>query len=101
MALRWTAAGMMEATKGFRRLKAHKQLPIKAAAAALQAQQTTKQKLEENLRRIASSTGNARPEVQHRAGHPADSATVGLEFAAPLNSPLTLKPAAVQFQCLP
>ena len=50
MALRWTAAGMMEATKGFRRLKAHKQLPIlKAALAALQAKQTTKQKLEENL----------------------------------------------------
>ena len=46
MALRWTAAGMMEATKGFRRLKAHKQLPIlKAALAARQA----KQKLEENL----------------------------------------------------
>jgi hypothetical protein len=50
MALRWTAAGMMEATKGFRRLKAHKQLPIlKAALAALQAKQRTKQKLEENL----------------------------------------------------
>jgi len=49
MALRWTAAGMMEATKGFRRLKAHKQLPIlKAALAALQAKQTTKQDLEEN-----------------------------------------------------
>jgi mutator family transposase len=28
MALRWTAAGMMEAAKGFRRLKAYKQLPI-------------------------------------------------------------------------
>jgi transposase-like protein len=27
MALRWTAAGMMEARKGFRRLKAYKQLP--------------------------------------------------------------------------
>jgi hypothetical protein len=27
MALRWTAAGMMEAAKGFRRLKAYKQLP--------------------------------------------------------------------------
>ena len=50
MALRWTAAGMMEATKGFRRLKAHKQLPIlKAALAARQAKHTTQQKLEENL----------------------------------------------------
>ena len=28
MAWRWTAAGMMEATKGFRRLKAYKQLPV-------------------------------------------------------------------------
>jgi hypothetical protein len=27
MALRWTAAGMMEAAKGFRRLKAYKHLP--------------------------------------------------------------------------
>ena len=28
MALRWTAAGMMEAQKTFRRLKAYRQLPI-------------------------------------------------------------------------
>jgi len=34
MALRWTAAAMQEATKGFRRLKAHKQLPILRAALA-------------------------------------------------------------------
>jgi hypothetical protein len=27
MAMRWTAAAMIEAKKGFRRLKAHKQLP--------------------------------------------------------------------------
>ena len=38
MALRWAAAGMMEAAKGFRRLKAYKQLPrLKAALAAHQA----------------------------------------------------------------
>jgi putative transposase len=38
MALRWTAAGMMEAKKGFRRLKAYKQLPtLKAALLARQA----------------------------------------------------------------
>jgi putative transposase len=49
MALRWTAAGMMEAVKGFRRLKARKQLPIlKAALAAHQVKHTTEQKLEEN-----------------------------------------------------
>ncbi|MET3524485.1 hypothetical protein ABID25_006356 [Mesorhizobium abyssinicae] len=28
MALSWVAAGMIEATKGFRKLKAHKQLPV-------------------------------------------------------------------------
>ena len=32
MALRWTAAGMMEAAKGFRRLKAYDQLPTLRAA---------------------------------------------------------------------
>ena len=37
MALRWAAAGMMEAKKGFRRLKAYRQLPmLKAALAAHQ-----------------------------------------------------------------
>ena len=34
MALRWTAAGVIEAAKGFRRLKAYKQLPILRAALA-------------------------------------------------------------------
>ena len=32
MALRWTAAGMMEAAKGFRRLKVRQQLPTLRAA---------------------------------------------------------------------
>jgi hypothetical protein len=36
MALRWTGAAMQEAAKGFRRLKAHKQLPVlRLALAAL------------------------------------------------------------------
>ena len=36
MALRWTAAAMLQAAKGFRRLKAHKQLPVlRQALAAL------------------------------------------------------------------
>ena len=51
MALRWTAAGMMEATKGFRRLKAYKHLPIlRAALAAHHAKHTTKEKLEDDLK---------------------------------------------------
>ena len=38
MALRWTAAAMLEATKGFRRLKAYKQLPkLRDALLALRA----------------------------------------------------------------
>jgi putative transposase len=38
MALRWTAAGMLDAAKGFRRLKAYKHLP--ALRVALIAHQT-------------------------------------------------------------
>ena len=34
MALRWTAAAMLEAKKGFRKLKAFKQLPALRAALA-------------------------------------------------------------------
>jgi len=37
MALRWTGAAMLEAAKGFRRLKAHRQLPILKAALAAHA----------------------------------------------------------------
>ena len=51
MALRWTAAGMMEAAKGFRRLKAHKQLPIlRAALAAHQAKHGVNPDLEQKAR---------------------------------------------------
>ena len=32
MARRWTGAGMLEAKRGFRRLKAHKKLPVLKAA---------------------------------------------------------------------
>jgi putative transposase len=50
MALRWTAAGMLEAAKGFRRLKAHKYLPaLRAALTAHQVKHAMKNKLEENL----------------------------------------------------
>jgi hypothetical protein len=40
MAMRWTAAAMQEAAKGFRRLKAHKQLP--ALRSALEAHRNAK-----------------------------------------------------------
>lgn len=42
MALRWTGAAMLEAAKGFRRLKAHKQLPVlRTALADLQKRHTS------------------------------------------------------------
>jgi putative transposase len=41
MALRWTAAAMNEAKKGFRRLKAYKQLPSLRAALAAHYQKET------------------------------------------------------------
>jgi hypothetical protein len=51
MALRWTAAAMMEAAKGFRRLKAHRQLPIlRAALAAHQAKHAVNPDLEQQAR---------------------------------------------------
>ena len=49
MALRWTSAAMCEAAKGFRKLKAHKQLPaLRAALLALQATHTLNNALDEN-----------------------------------------------------
>ena len=43
MALRWTAAGIMEAAKGFHRLKAYKHLPVlRAELAAHQAKYVTR-----------------------------------------------------------
>ena len=51
LALRWTGAAMLEAAKGFRRLKAHKQLPIlRAALAAYQAKYLTNLDLEQQAR---------------------------------------------------
>ena len=51
MALRWTAAGMMEAAKGFRRLKAYKQLPLlRAALLAHQKKHTITTNLEQQAK---------------------------------------------------
>lgn len=48
MALRWTGAAMLEASTGFRRLKAHRQLPIlKAALAAHAASHAVRPALEQ------------------------------------------------------
>ena len=72
MALRWTAAGMMEATKGFRRLKGHKQLPIlKAALAAYQAKNNDQKKLSRTWKPHSIINGQrSSRQVQQSAGHP-------------------------------
>ena len=48
MALRWTAAAMLEAKKGFRRLKAYKQLPTLRAALAAHCKQTSNKSSDRN-----------------------------------------------------
>jgi len=48
MALRWTAAGMLEAAKGFRRLKAYKHLPVLRAALAAHQSNCLTQPVEDN-----------------------------------------------------
>jgi hypothetical protein len=71
MALRWTAAGLLEAAKGFRRL-CHKQLPtLRAALAAHQ----VKHRPETSLRRTCKphsfiNRQRSSRQVQQRAGHP-------------------------------
>ena len=59
MALRWTAAGMMEAAKGFRRLKAYKQLPILRAALVAHAPSTPSNELNRKLTPHSMINGNA------------------------------------------
>jgi putative transposase len=49
MALRWTAAAMLEAKKGFRRLKAYKHLPTLRAALIAQREQTSNRLNDRNL----------------------------------------------------
>jgi hypothetical protein len=67
MAMRWTAAAMQEAAKGFRRLKAHKQLP--ALRCALEAPQNAKS--HHVLVRHNINLGSDRFSMfQQRAGHP-------------------------------
>ena len=51
MLLRWTGAAMLEAAKGFRRLKAHKQLPtLRAALLAHQVKHSINPDLEQNAK---------------------------------------------------
>ena len=48
MALRWTAAGILKAAKGFRRLKAYKHLPAIRAALAVHQSKCVSKRVEDN-----------------------------------------------------
>jgi putative transposase len=48
MALRWTAGGVLEATKGLRRLKAHKCLPVLRAGLAAHQRKYVIQQVQHN-----------------------------------------------------
>jgi hypothetical protein len=62
MALRWTSAAMLEAVKGFRRLKAHKQLSaLRAALAAHQAKHAANSAIEPEAASAAHNRGRVRP----------------------------------------
>jgi hypothetical protein len=50
MALRWTAAAMLEAKKGFRRLKAYKQLPTLRVALITRSEKTNARNLDKQLK---------------------------------------------------
>ena len=58
MALRWTGAAMLEAANGFRRLKAHKQLPVlRGALAAHQAKHASNPHLEQQAKAAYCAIG--------------------------------------------
>jgi hypothetical protein len=48
MASRWTAAGVFEVAKGFRRLKAYKHLPAVRAALAVHQSKCVSKRVEDN-----------------------------------------------------
>jgi len=50
MALRWTGAAMLEAKKGFRRLKAYKQLPALRVALITRSEKTNARNLDKQLK---------------------------------------------------
>jgi len=93
MALRWTGAAMIEAAKGFRRLKAHNQLPsLRAALLAHQAECAVGPALTLSAR-LHSLLNQTRPPpslFQLRAGHPPVVLTLWLSMIP-----------AVGWACLP
>jgi putative transposase len=83
MALRWVAAGMIEAAKGFRKLKAHQQLPI-LRAALIAHQDSQAAKIVAPASRAAKhdiAQRRSEAEVQQASGHPPGEALDGTNGA--------------------
>ena len=68
MALRWTAAAMQEAAKGFRRLKAYKQLPALRMALKLHYERLSNNGALTHARRYRSSPSRVDPATIHQHG---------------------------------
>src|SRR5665647_2216043 len=69
MALRWTGAAMLEAAKGFRRLKAHKQLPtLRAALLAHQVKHSINPDLEQQAKAAYVQTATPAERISTRRG---------------------------------
>jgi hypothetical protein len=80
MALRWAGAAMHEAAKGFRRLKAHKQLPIlqKALAARMANAVSSNENLEGSVRSRGTDdgSGTVRDLIEAGLNEPVDAASL-------------------------
>ena len=72
MMLRWVAAGVLEAVKGFRRLKGHADTPRLVAALHARYQRLG---LGVSVEHVAWNLNRAAAEFQQRAGHPHREAT--------------------------
>ena len=77
MALRWTVAGIMEAAKGFRRLKAYKRLPALEQRFSPTNPNTRSETGLRTTESRHSFTNRQRPsrQVQQNAGHPPSIST--------------------------
>jgi putative transposase len=71
MALRWTAAGLMEAAKGFRRLKAYRHLPVLRAALATHQTKSVGKQVEDSADAALHHPPQCLPRLlQQNLGHP-------------------------------
>src|SRR4051794_20291835 len=101
MALRWTAAGMMEASKGFRRLNAYKQLPkLRDALLARHARRPSPTiPVLPTLARPRSCQPATPAHLQHRPGHPQLKCRLYGGSRAPPPTPPALSSSRSPYRC--